>query len=194
LEKSNRLPFFKICNTNIMESKTHWKKFFKYDYLGSADLVGGDLVLTIQKLKKEKVKGPGGREDECLVCYWQEKDFKPMVMNRTNCKTIHKMHQTAFIEEWPGKQVQLFVDHNVKYKGEITDGIRIRPLVPAKTDPLQAEILALEAKVRSALKSYKGDDISEIRTMLTEKKKAKELSVELLSNTLKDLTNGAVLS
>ena len=110
--------------------KTHWKKEFNYDYMGSYSLPDGkDIILTIKETKKEKVTGPGGKKEDCFVCYFVESD-KPMILNRTNCKTIEKVFKAPFIEDWPGLRIQLGID-TVSAFGESVEALRIRNVKPA---------------------------------------------------------------
>lgn len=112
-----------------MSDKTHWKKHFNYDYLGTYSLKEGqDMILTISRLQREKVKGAGGKEQECLVCYFVE-GTKPMILNRTNCKTIKSIYNSPYIEDWVGKMVQLYPE-KVNAFGVDTEGLRIRKFVP----------------------------------------------------------------
>lgn len=112
-----------------METKTHWKKNFNYDYMGAYSLPEGkDVVVTIKELKKEMVTGPNNRKEECFVCYFTDSD-KPMILNRTNCKTIEKLYGTAFIEDWPGKKIQLYAA-SVKAFGDVTEALRVRDIKP----------------------------------------------------------------
>jgi len=116
------------------EIKTHWKKNFNYDYMGAYSLPEGrDVVVTIKELKKEKVTGANGKKEECFVCYFTDSD-KPMILNRTNCKTIEKLYGSAFIEDWPGKKIQLYAAR-VQAFGDTTEALRIRDFKPeVKTD------------------------------------------------------------
>ena len=110
--------------------KTHWKKNYNYDYMGSYSLPDGkDVILTIKETRKEKVTGTAGKKEDCFVCYFQESD-KPMILNRTNCKTIEKIYKSPFIEEWPGLRVQLGID-TVSAFGESVEALRIRNVKPA---------------------------------------------------------------
>ena len=112
-----------------MEQKTHWKHFFKYDYLGSQDLDNvKDLILTIKSIKIEQVKGPGGRSEDCPVLRFHE-NVKPMIMNRTNCKIIDKVYGSPSIEDWVDKSIQLYVK-KVEAFGDVVDGLRIREVAP----------------------------------------------------------------
>ena len=116
-----------------METKTHWKKQFNYDYLGSYSLVPGeDLILTIKETKKEMVTGTSGSKEQLFVCHFVE-GAKPMIMNRTNCKVIEKLY-TPFIEDWKGKQIQVYSE-NVKAFGEIVEALRVKPVIPNAKKP-----------------------------------------------------------
>lgn len=115
---------------NQINMKTHWKKEFNYEYMGSYSLPDGkDVVLTIKETKKEIVIGTNGKKEECFVCYFKESD-KPMILNRTNCKTIERVHKTPYIEDWPGIVVQIGID-KVNAFGEVVDALRIRNIKPA---------------------------------------------------------------
>ena len=129
-----------------MKTKTHWKKQFNYDYMGSYSLPDGkDVTLTIRETKKELVIGTNGKKEECFVCYFKESD-KPMILNRTNCKTIAKVHGTPYIEDWGGLRIQLGID-TVSAFGEQVDALRIRAIKPAPAKPIDysAQIAALKA-------------------------------------------------
>ena len=118
-----------------MENKklTHWKKLHNLDYLGSYSLEPGqDMVVTIKEAKKEQVTGSGGNKEECLVAYFTDAE-KPMILNRTNCKTIEKIY-TPYIEDWVGKKIQLYVE-KVRAFGDTVDALRIRPEQPDKKKP-----------------------------------------------------------
>lgn len=109
--------------------QTHWKKEFNYDFMGSYSLPDGkDVVMTIKKTKKEKVTGQNGKKEDCFVVYFHESD-KPMILNRTNCKTLEKILKSPFIESWPGHKIQLGID-TVSAFGESVEALRIRPILP----------------------------------------------------------------
>lgn len=113
----------------MSNEKTHWKKEFNYDYMGSYSLPDGkDITLTIRETKRETVTGTNGKKEDCFVCYFKESD-KPMILNRTNCKTISKIYGTPFIEDWPGHRVILGID-NVSAFGESVEALRIRNIKP----------------------------------------------------------------
>lgn len=107
--------------------KTHFKKLRNPDYLGSWDLTdqNGNFknkVLTIKEVKKEMVHdGKGGKEDCVTVLFYES---KPMIMNSTNLKTIHKTLGTPYIEDWAGKKIEITVE-KVKAFGEVHDALRV---------------------------------------------------------------------
>ena len=106
-------------------SETHWKKLINPDYLGAYSLEPGqDIVLTIGTVKKEMITGTGGKKEECIVCHWQEEQ-KPMILNRTNCKTITKLTGTPYIEQWSGHRIQIGADTTM-LAGERVECLRVR--------------------------------------------------------------------
>lgn len=130
---------------------THWKKLAHPDYLGAYALEAGkDMVLTIKICKNELVTGTDGKKEECTILYFSEA-VKPMILNKTNAKSISKIHKTPYIEEWTGKKIQLFVTE-VKAFGEVTDCLRIRPFVPATDVPQKSSVSLEQLKVVYELK------------------------------------------
>ena len=110
-------------------AKTNWKKLANKDYLGSWDIEGGkDLILTVRNVSQKPVKNPQGKEEEVIVVDWVE-NYKPMILNVTNCKAIEKAYNSAYIEDWIGKKVALFTT-TVSAFGDTTEAIRIRPYAP----------------------------------------------------------------
>lgn len=108
-------------------SKTHYKKMRNPDYLGSWDLadengVFRNKILTIKEVKKEMVHDGKGGQDDCVTVHFQE--AKPMIMNSTNLKTIHKVLDTPYIEDWVGRKIEITVQQ-VKAFGEVHDALRV---------------------------------------------------------------------
>jgi hypothetical protein len=173
-----------------MSDKTHWKKYFNYNYFGtySLDDYEGDPILTIKSIGTEEVKDQNGKAETCMVCHWSE-DEKPLILNKTNCKIIQFVYNSPHIEDWIGKRVQLYMKNNVKAFGAITTGIRIRDFVPAGNDLVKKK--ALQKEIRTALDSYKGDDMGSIKEMLKAKVQAKEDSIRFYEGVLVTLKNPA---
>lgn len=101
------------------------------NYLGSWDLEevpGHELTLTIDHIKDEEVVA-NGKGENCTVCYWTDKAYKPMILNITNKKTLCKLHKTKDTEKLKGKSVIIGID-KVKAFGDIHDALRIRKRIP----------------------------------------------------------------
>ena len=144
---------------------THWKKLLNQDYIGAWLLEGKDKILTIKSVTKERVKGSDGKEEELIVAYFAE-NIKPnkMVLNKTNCKAIQKLHSTPIIEEWVGKKIQLYPT-TTKAFGDVVECVRVRPYVndtkavAEKCEECDAEIKAVgsmsaESVAQHTLKKY----------------------------------------
>ena len=115
-----------------MSQLTHWKKLQNPDYIGAYSLMETgtpvDLAVTIKSIAVQEVKGADGKKDMCTVA--QLEGQKPFIINATNAKTITKMYDTPFIEQWIGKRITLYVA-KVKIAGDTVDALRIRPTKPA---------------------------------------------------------------
>lgn len=99
-------------------------------YLGSWDVMDGEIVLTIADFKEEMVEGDAGRKQKKCILYFAEQGVKPMVCNLTNRKTLAKLYHTTDSTKLKGKLVKIGTDQ-VKAFGGIHDALRIRPVVPA---------------------------------------------------------------
>jgi len=107
--------------------KTHFKKLRNPDYLGSWDLADENgnyrnKVVTITKVSKKMVHDGKGGQEECITVDFAE--CKPMIMNSTNLKTIFKVLNSPYIEDWTGSKIELTVE-KVKAFGEIHDALRV---------------------------------------------------------------------
>jgi hypothetical protein len=93
----------------------HWKNIANYDYLGAYSLEGSpnNLLLTIKTIKQEKVTSENGKSEMCIVACFEETQVgkvivKPMILNKTNCKTIEKVYGSGEIENWIGKKIIVY--------------------------------------------------------------------------------------
>ncbi len=122
--------------TKEQTGKTHWRKVFLSDYLGSCDLEDGkDLKAVIKSVTVKNVKGPDGKEQDRNVATFTNPDLKPMILNATNCKLMKKFAGSVFINDWNNVPVQIYVKDDIKAFGEITEGLRIRPTQPNMSKP-----------------------------------------------------------
>lgn len=119
-------------------SKTHWKSLTSSEYLGAFSVPDGkDLVLTIDKVAKERVTGNNGKKEDLMVCHFKERDALPMIVNKTNAKTITKVVGTPFVEEWSGHRIALYAD-TTRFGGEIVECLRVRGYEPkSEQAPIQ---------------------------------------------------------
>lgn len=110
------------------------------NYLGSWDLEdtpNKELTLTIQSITEELVIGTEGRKESEAVCRFKEPNYKPMILNLTNKKTLIKLYGTSDSAKLVGKRITI-ITKPVKAFGGIFDALRIKPVVPpAKTAPLE---------------------------------------------------------
>lgn len=113
--------------------KTHWKKLNNPNFIGAYELMGvvDELTVKITKVVKESVKNMNGGDEDCTVAYLENQ--KPMILNSTNCKTITKIYNTPYIEDWKGLKITLIVQQ-VKAFGEIVDALRIKQAIPQKDE------------------------------------------------------------
>lgn len=107
--------------------KTHFKKLKNPDFLGSWDLADENgnyknKVVTITRVSKKMVHDGKGGQEECITVDFAE--CKPMIMNSTNLKTIFKVLNSPYIEDWTGLKIELTVE-KVKAFGEVHDALRV---------------------------------------------------------------------
>ena len=113
-----------------MSEKTHYRKVFKSDHLGIADLEdfqeeGKGLVFTISQVRQEIGVAVAGRKGNFNIAYFIE-DIKPLVLNATNSKVLSKISGSVFVQEWVNIKVELYIKADVKMKGETVGGVRIK--------------------------------------------------------------------
>lgn len=139
------------------------------EYLGAEDIdPGTEPVLTIAAIYNGMVTLQRGRENKDVIVFKEEsvpgiKTVRPLIVNSTNRKTLKKIYKAVTAETLQGKQVQLFIDHNVRdpSSGDRVDGIRIRPKVPApvRTAPVKCESCGKDIE---GVGNYSADDIVKI--------------------------------
>lgn len=115
----------------------HWKEALPGEFLGAYSLNGQDMTVTIQRAAKEIITGANGKKEECLVLHFSE-NILNMVCNRTNAKTITKVLDTPYVEQWAGKKITLFPT-TTKFGGEVVECIRVRPTAPKQAAPIICE-------------------------------------------------------
>jgi hypothetical protein len=116
--------------------KTHYREVHKSDHLSSADLEemtekAMPLIFTIKEVRKEIDAKVAGKKINANIAYFTDSKIKPLVLNVTNSKVLRSFAKNSpFIQDWAGLTIELYVDPNVKMKGDIVGGVRIKPQKP----------------------------------------------------------------
>lgn len=115
----------------MSDNKTHYRKVFKSDHLGRADLEdfmesGSNLIFTIKHVRQEYGTKVAGRKIDANIAYFEEQ-IKPLVLNAGNSKIVSTLAGSNFVEQWNNITVQLYIDPNAKLKGETVGGVRVSP-------------------------------------------------------------------
>lgn len=140
------------------------------EYLGAEDIEPNtEPVLTIDRLYNGPITLARGKERHDVITFREERvpgsinQVRPLVLNATNRKTLRKIYKSVTAENLEGKQIQLYLEHNVRdpSTGDKVDGIRIRPRVPEtkRADPVKC---AECGKVITAVGAYSAEDIARI--------------------------------
>ena len=168
-----------------METKTHYRKVFKSDHLGVADLEDfleekKRLVFTVKEVKQEIGVTVAGRKGNYNIAYFVE-DIKPLVLNSTNSSRMKAFNDgSPFVEDWNNTVIELYIDPNVKMKGDIVGGVRINPTQPSLKKP---ELIPTHAKWNDAVTYMQKEDskIAQIEKHweLSEVNKAKLMEASL---------------
>ena len=156
------------------ETKTHWKQLVDPRYIGAYALPNGeDLTVTIEVVRLETVTMMGGKKEDHSIMYLA--GHKPMILNATNSKSIHKLYG-PFIEDWAGKKITLFASTTNMGK-EIVECLRIRPSVSAK-----AKQSITDERLTNAIQQVKAGSytLEKLRAgfVLTESQEAKVKATE----------------
>ena len=159
--------------------KTHWRKVFLSDYLGSCDLEDGkDLKAVIKHVTVGEVKNTDGKKQNRNIATFTDPNIKPMILNVTNSKIVKKFAGSVFIDDWNNIPVQIYTKDDIKAFGEVTEGLRIRPNQPVMSKPnLTPDMPAWNKAVEYLLTSEGTIDAIKARYNLT------PANEELLKNT-----------
>jgi len=115
-----------------------FRKFMDKNFLGAWDVPKGkDLILTIDHAEQNDVKNERGTERK-LTLHFQEREYKPMILNTTNSKRIAKAYGSNDVETWEGKKIAIYTEKVTAFGGT-TDALRIRDY-PPKSDDIYCEV------------------------------------------------------
>lgn len=120
-----------------MADLTHWRSENKdLNYLGAWDIPfdgekSTDLELTIKSVGNETVVNPKDNSKKVkLVIHFEEPNYKPMIVNSTNCDNISQALGSPYIETWVGRKIAIYSQHG-KWFGKEGDALRIRTKAPS---------------------------------------------------------------
>lgn len=148
-----------------METKTHYRKVFKSDHLGVADLEemqeeGKPLIFTVKEVKQEFNVSVAGRKGNFNIAYFTE-NVKPLVLNAHNSKIMKTFAGgSPFVEDWTSKLIELYIDPNVTMKGEKVGGVRISPKQP---QPVKEELTPTHKRWDEAKKAVMSGKIAGVQ-------------------------------
>lgn len=111
------------------------------NYLGSWDLYdvsGNTITVSIKDIRDEQIVN-NGQKEICTVCYFNE-NVKPMILNLTNKKMLSKLHHTKKISQLKDKYITIGYE-KVKAFGKVHDALRIKPIIPTRTNVTEPEIM-----------------------------------------------------
>ena len=164
-----------------MSNKTHYRKVFKSDHLGVADLedlieAGSSLVFKIKLVKQEYGVKVAGRKGDHNIAYFNE-PIKPLVLNATNSKTLKGLcGGSAFVEDWAGISVQLYIDPSVKFQGN-EGGVRIHPSPPIQMKELTPEMTSAWSNAIAAAK--RDGNLNKVLERMTVSQENQKLIMEI---------------
>lgn len=134
----------------------NYRKVYKSDHLGVIDLEelieqGKPLIFTIKEVKQEIGVVVAGNKGNHNIAYFVE-PIKPMVLNAGNAAIIRGFapNKSVDTDNWKNITVELYIDANVKMKGQIVGGMRIKPIQP-KINKVKPNFT--EANFEAALKA-----------------------------------------
>lgn len=139
------------------------------EYLGAEDIDPGvEPILTIDHIYNARVTLQRGKEQKDVITFREERvkginNVRPLIVNATNRKTLRKLFKAVDAETLEGKQIQLYLDHNVRdpSTGDKVDGIRIKPRIPSapRNEPL---VCADCGQTVVGVGGYSAEDVAKI--------------------------------
>lgn len=126
-------------------------------YLKISD-VPDPVIVTIRGVKRVNI----AKEDETPEYKWIigfNEFAKPMVLNSTNLHVAAKVLDSDDTDDWTGKEIILFNDPNVSFKGEITGGLRFRgqEKAPIKAAPRIAQSAGKPTSAKGSFDNFEDD-------------------------------------
>jgi hypothetical protein len=152
-----------------VSDSTHYRKVFKSDHLGVADIEdlrdsGSDLIFTIKHVKQEWGVKVAGKKGNHNIAYFVE-DIKPWVLNAGNCVIMKGFSGSIHVAQWNNISVRLYIDPSARFGGEVTGGVRIHPEQPVKA---KIELLPKTKAWDNAKIAFKRDgNLNKVKARMT---------------------------
>lgn len=143
----------------------HYRNVYKSDHLGVADLedmieLKKPLEFVIKEVKQEFNKSVAGKKGDFNIAYFTDASIKPWVLNATNAKVIKGFAGgNPIVTTWKNIPIRLYIDYNVKMKGEIVGGVKVDPVQPKSATQAKPEFT--KEKFEAAKKA--GADINAVK-------------------------------
>ena len=105
-------------------------------YLKQSD-VDGEIDVTVAKVGRQNISKEGEEAEYKWLIRFTE-FTKPMVLNSTHIKRLARACKSEDTDDWIGKKVKLYVDHDVEFAGNVVGGLRIKGSAPEHGSRSQA--------------------------------------------------------
>jgi hypothetical protein len=108
---------------------TDYRSLFDREYIAAFDLAGKDLTVTITRVEGRVLTSIRGKSLKPVI--WFEGNVRPLVLNKTNSKTVATLYGNQ-TEEWIGKKITLYATTTTAGDQGVVDCIRVRPVMPSE--------------------------------------------------------------
>lgn len=112
-------------------------------YLKQADVGEEGVILTVRGFKREELENDNRKEVKTIL-YFQEADYKPMVLGTTNAQLLARATGAQKAGDAIGKQIVVFADPSVMFGAERTGGLRIKKLITIQPKQARSAGQAME--------------------------------------------------
>lgn len=114
-----------------MAEHKHWKAEFPSDYFGSQHMPadGSDMIVKIKDVRPETIQGARGKEEKLVVYFDGAVKPDKWILNKTNGNMVEQVLGTAYMDEWIGKSIQLYVAVVSTPQG-MKPAVRVREYAP----------------------------------------------------------------
>lgn len=120
-----------------------WERIINPNFLNAELIgdVGAEETVTITDIEQATAFNPSSRKEEEVICLYTN-EHKPMILNKTNRKTLRRLFGSADPAACVGKQITLYVV-SLNVGGKQTIGIRIKEHSEVKCEECGKTIKAM---------------------------------------------------